>query len=102
MGADRIAEEVEEGKVRDQEMTSQFALDRIATLATERNILGAFNLWQQWRVANPSGVAFTGDCDVAADGNGLFWSESDRVKGLVFLYRPGRVLTALEKEVCQP
>lgn len=76
-------------------MKALITLGRIASLAAVHNLGDLRDQWLKLRQANPSGVASIGDR--AAAGNEIFWTESVKVKGIVFLFRPSRVLTALEK-----
>lgn len=76
-------------------MTNQIPLGRIASLAAVHNLADLHEQWLKLRQSNPSGMASIGDR--AAAGNNIFWTESVEVKGIVFLWRPGRVLAALER-----
>lgn len=82
-------------------MNNPIPLGRIASLSAVHNLADLHEQWFKLRQANPSGVASIGNR--AAAGNEIFWTESTKVKGLVFLWCSERVLTALEaKAVCDP
>jgi hypothetical protein len=71
-------------------------LSAISALSQAHNLSLQYAHWDRLRVSNPSGTAVL-DTAVIVRGEGIFWIESRKVPGLVFLFRPLRVLEALRR-----
>lgn len=71
------------------------AITKAATIASQLGLDGCLTLWQELRQIDGSGRVELRP-DVVQQGNGVFWQVGKR-PDVVFLFRPGRMLTALEK-----